>query len=95
MSNYKAKISITNKYSSKEFTYNGDVLSIEDVPSPKGNFTELNRKGLCVPYEIMRQYFWIENVGENNNNVWDVLLKFKVKIYDKNVKPLKQSCTFL
>ena len=93
--NYKAKISITNKDSSKELTYDGDVLSIEDVPFPKGNFTELNRKCLCVPYEIMRQYFWIENVGENNNNVWDVLLKFKVQVYDKDVKPLKPSCIFL
>merc|ERR1719188_386181 len=81
---YRAKISITNEDSSREITYNSDVLPIEENPCPQSDFSKLNRKGWCVPYETMRQYFWIKNIGENNNKVWDVNLKMKVHIYEKD-----------
>lgn len=81
--NYKAKISISNEDFSRVITYNSDVLPIEENPCPQSDFSKLNRKGWCVSYEAMRQYFWIKNVGENNNKVWDVYLKMKVHVYEK------------
>ena len=92
---FKVKMSILNKDSSRKITYNGDVLPIEKVPSPKGNFLDLCRKCWCVSYETIRHFFWIENVEEftffrgkiSDENVTKVPLHMEIEVYEKKVKP--------
>lgn len=81
-SKFKSRISIFNEDSSRRLTYEGEVLAIEEIPSPWGNFTELNRRCLCIPYETIRQFFWIKDVGEKDK-VWKVSLYMEVQVFKK------------
>merc|ERR1712126_320704 len=68
-SKYKARVSIFNEDSSKMMTYEGEVLPIEEIPSPWGNFSELNRRCLCLPYETIRQFLWVKDIGEKGQSL--------------------------
>ena len=83
--NYKVKISIFNKDSSRRITYESDVFPIEEVPSPREEVSKLLRTCWCIPYDAIRQYLWTKR--NSNNRSWNVSLYMNVQIYEKIKNP--------
>ena len=74
--NYNVKYVIKNeKYPRKELTYKGQVISIENM-----NSEEVVQDRWCVHYEAVKHLLVVNNISENNNQVWEVKIPIDVEV---------------
>ena len=78
-SKYKVTLVIGNpKVPMKKLTYEGPVLSIEQISSCKN--PETLNDSWCVQYEAVKPLFYVEDTSKNNNHVWDVKIPIRVEV---------------
>ena len=60
--------------------YRFPVIGIEEFPKSNDKFMFNNQKCCHIPYTMMRNFFKIKDIGENNNHTWEVTYCFKLEI---------------
>ena len=78
-SKYNVTMTIDNpKVPRKKLTYEGPVLSMDQISSVK--YPETLNDSWCVQYEAVKPLFYVEDTSKNNNHVWDVKIPFRVEV---------------
>ena len=81
---YYVHISIGNnnnaKFKRRVLSYEGPVLSIDQVYRSGQNIEETIAQSFCFHYETAKPYLNIEKVQVNNNCEWKVALRSEVQI---------------
>lgn len=74
--NYKMIIS----HDKREISYKSNVHAMEHVPKLRGHIESHYKKSWCLPYETIKEFFSVKNVGKNNKTDWEVKLVMRVEI---------------
>ena len=67
-------------------TFRFPVIGIEQFPKSTNEFMLNNQKCCHIPYTMMRNFFVVKDLGENNNHTWEVSYSLKLDI--TKVEPL-------